>query len=438
MSDEQDALDALEREASDFTKKSLLIHPDKTKNPAAPDAFDRLKKAQSALMEEKQRTYLDECIADARRLLIREHKYTLDSPELKTEEFKKEWRAKTVNVLLEEEARRRRQAKAKLQEEGRERRKEDEEIEERKRKRDHAQAWESSRDERIGSWRDFQKGHKKDGDKKKKKMKPEGLPSDHSESLTSVIQACHDKVQTFLAEDHPPDSFQAAAQRQTRLSLDVVAEALQKYSLDQLAMSYNGGKDCLVLLIIFLAGLHSILPLDEKQLPSIPSIYSRPEDSLPEMEDFVQKSSEIYHLHLTKYTMNEQTTLKSSFQDYLDRHKSVRAIFVGTRRTDPYCDKLGHFSQTDGGWPPFMRINPVVDWHYAEIWAFIRALGLEYCSLYDEGYTSIGSMSDTQPNPKLLFQGHHHGTTAGQHFKPAYELIDDADERLGRIKDKKK
>lgn len=154
-----------------YRKKSLLIHPDKTQNPGAPDAFDRLKKAQSALMDEKQRSYLDECIADARRLLIREHKYTLDSPELKTDEFKKEWRQKTVQVLLEEEARRRRQAKAKLQEEGRERRKEEEEIEERKRKRDQHQAWEDSRDKRIGSWRDWQKGQKKDGEKKKKKMK---------------------------------------------------------------------------------------------------------------------------------------------------------------------------------------------------------------------------------------------------------------------------
>lgn len=162
-----------------YRKKSLLIHPDKTKNPAAPDAFDRLRKAQSALLEEKSRTYLDECIADARRLLIREHKYTVDSPELKTEEFKKEWRQKTVHVLLDEEARRRRQAKARLQEEGRERRKEDEEIEERKRKRDSAKAWEDTRDERIGSWRDWQKGHKKSGGvdgegeskKKKKKLK---------------------------------------------------------------------------------------------------------------------------------------------------------------------------------------------------------------------------------------------------------------------------
>ncbi|PKY04621.1 putative molecular chaperone [Aspergillus campestris IBT 28561] len=203
--DEQDILDSLEREASDFNKdaeidrirkafqldayavldlqpgvtesdikiqyrkKSLLIHPDKTKNPAAPDAFDRLKKAQSALMEEKSRTYLDECIADARRLLIRDHKYTLDSPELKTEEFKKEWRKKTVEVLLDEEARRRRQIKAKMQEEGRERRKEDEELDARKRKREQDKAWEDTREERIGSWRDWQKGRKGGDDKKKKK-----------------------------------------------------------------------------------------------------------------------------------------------------------------------------------------------------------------------------------------------------------------------------
>ena len=157
-----------------YRKKSLLIHPDKTKNPAAPDAFDRLKKAQTALLDEKARTNLDECIADARRLLIREHKYTLDSPELKTEEFKKEWRQKTVEVLIEEEARRRRQLKAKMQEEGREKRKEEEEIEARKRKRDAEKAWEDTREERIESWRDWQKGAKKDkadGGKKKKKMK---------------------------------------------------------------------------------------------------------------------------------------------------------------------------------------------------------------------------------------------------------------------------
>ena len=111
-----------------YRKRSLLIHPDKTTNPAAPDAFDRLKKAQQTLTDEKQRQHLDECIADARTLLIRKHKYTVDSEELKSEAFKKEWRTKTVEVLVEAEARRRKQMKVQLAEEGRKQKEEDEEI----------------------------------------------------------------------------------------------------------------------------------------------------------------------------------------------------------------------------------------------------------------------------------------------------------------------
>lgn len=155
-----------------YRKKSLLIHPDKTKNPRAPDAFDRLKKAQTELMDEKHRERLDESIADARMLLIRENKWTVDSPELKTDEFRKKWRLKTREVLIDDEHRRRRQMKAQMQEEGREQKRQEEEIEERKRKRQHDQDWESTRDQRIDSWRTFQKKKSGDGDKKKrKKMK---------------------------------------------------------------------------------------------------------------------------------------------------------------------------------------------------------------------------------------------------------------------------
>ncbi|GAO16823.1 hypothetical protein UVI_02053620 [Ustilaginoidea virens] len=158
-----------------YRKKSLLIHPDKTKNPQAPDAFDRLKKAQTELMDEKHRGRLDEAIADARMLLIRENKWTVDSPELKTDDFTKKWREKTKEVLIDNEHRRRRQMKAQMQEEGREQRKQEAELDERKRKRQHEQDWEATRDERISSWRTFQKGKSADSDKKKKKkLKPIG------------------------------------------------------------------------------------------------------------------------------------------------------------------------------------------------------------------------------------------------------------------------
>jgi DnaJ family protein C protein 8 len=155
-----------------YRAKSLLIHPDKTKNELAPDAFDRLKKAQTVLLDEKLRAELDENIADARMLLMREKKLTADDEETRGEEFAKEWRQKVIWVIRDNEMRKQRQQKAAMREEGRAQRKEDEEIKERKRKREQDEAWEKTRDTRINSWREFAQGKKPeaaDGTKKKKK-----------------------------------------------------------------------------------------------------------------------------------------------------------------------------------------------------------------------------------------------------------------------------
>ena len=158
-----------------YRKKSLLIHPDKSTNPRAPDAFDRLAIAHQTLLDEKKRAHLDEAIADARMLLMRDLKLTKDDEEVKDPDvkFMKAWKEKVKFVLADMEERRRRQMKAQMQDEGRQQRKEEQEIAERKRKREHEVDWEKTRDQRIDSWRDFQK--KGAGDKgKKKKMKTLG------------------------------------------------------------------------------------------------------------------------------------------------------------------------------------------------------------------------------------------------------------------------
>lgn len=59
---------------------------------------------------------------------------------------------------------------------------------------------------------------------------------------------------------------------------------------------------------------------------------------------------------------------------------------------------------------------------------FIRHLDIPFCSLYNRGFTSLGGTRNTRPNPALALDD-----DAGiKTFRPAYELVHDEEERLGR------
>ncbi|KAJ3995753.1 chaperone regulator [Lentinula boryana] len=183
-----DILDLDETATQDDIKRkyrqlSLFIHPDKTPHPRAPDAFDILKKAESELSEKAKRDELDALIAQARTLLVREMGWSgMNSKAIKELEASEEiialggvkvWRekvrAKTKELLIDEELRRRKALQLALANEGLEARKKDEEVASRKRKADEDKAWEANRDQRVDSWRSFANTSKK---KKKSKTAP--------------------------------------------------------------------------------------------------------------------------------------------------------------------------------------------------------------------------------------------------------------------------
>lgn len=144
---------------------------------------------------------------------------------------------------------------------------------------------------------------------------------------------------------------------------------------EHLSISYNGGKDCLVLLILILACLPAVYPPPSTDSSSPSSSDSSPQplkalyivSSKPfqEVEDFVAATSAEYHLDLDRYA----TKMRPALEVYLTKRPEVEAIFMGTRRTDPHAEALTHFDMTDPDWPQFMRVHPVIDWHYVEIWA---------------------------------------------------------------------
>ncbi|KAG0633646.1 hypothetical protein HOY80DRAFT_1012887 [Tuber brumale] len=265
-------------------------------------------------------------------------------------------------------------------------------------------------------------------------------PEESGEDLYTICARISQKVHRFLETDFSSELLKSV-QRQTAISLGVIEEALQRYKLEDLSISFNGGKDCLVLLILFLASLPPHLPSPSKSASTasgesgegkINSVYVTTTYPFPQVDAFVQTCITTYHLSLTRYSQ----PMKSSFERYLQENPNVQAIFVGTRRTDPHGEFLSHFDVTDHGWPKFMRVHPVVDWGYREVWGFLRELQIPYCVLYDMGYTSLGGTKDTHPNPALLENGTQvqegEGGERKRRFRPAYELVEDGQERLGR------
>lgn len=192
--------------------------------------------------------------------------------------------------------------------------------------------------------------------------------------------------------------------------------------MNEIALSYNGGKDCLVMLVIFLCVIydtrHECLLKDETL--KLNTIFVNTEESFKEMDEFLRYSVEEYQLSFVQL----KDELKSGFAHYLELNPNIRSIIVGIRRIDPYGESLTFFEQTDHNWPSFLRIHPVLNWEYTEIWHFIRSTNIRYCQLYDMGYTSIGGTHNTVPNPYLLKDGE---------FLPAWKLNENDKERLSRI-----
>jgi phosphoadenosine phosphosulfate reductase len=74
---------------------------------------------------------------------------------------------------------------------------------------------------------------------------------------------------------------------------------------------------------------------------------------------------------------------------------SLQALVTGVRADEQEQRRdEQHVSPRED--PPHVRYNPVLDFSEADIWSYIRQHELPYCTLYDQGYRSIGCMPCTQ------------------------------------------
>ncbi|KAK3743637.1 hypothetical protein RRG08_030759 [Elysia crispata] len=231
--------------------------------------------------------------------------------------------------------------------------------------------------------------------------------------LHSAVQA----VYSFMENPNKDDQFIQCVQAAIR----TIETALEKYSLTDICIGFNGGKDCTALLHLFYAVVKKKYPnLDLK----LQALYIRSRCRFPEVEKFVQLSRDRYNMEMLHYDGRIKECLETMASD----RPNIKAVIMGTRATDPYSAHLEEFSMTDPNWPQVMRVNPMLHWQYSHVWQFIRQLSLPYCSLYDRGYTSLGSMDNTHPNPLLQYVDRRGVLT----YKPAYMLESGEHERDGR------
>ncbi|CAL8102164.1 unnamed protein product [Calicophoron daubneyi] len=267
-----------------------------------------------------------------------------------------------------------------------------------------------------------------------------------------IVKACQ-AVYELAKEDSPLGCHVAK-------SIGIIESALDQYTPPELVVGFNGGKDCTVLLHLIYAvychrsGHKLEVETDTGSAPvpsDLPSffpnlMYIRSRSVFPELENFVQQTLQFYHLSASSIwrptsNLAEQKKIpvlggliiyegeiKGCLADLLKDFPKVRGVFMGTRHSDPRSAHLTSMCMTDTGWPQVLRINPLLEWTYEDVWQFLRQLSLPYCSLYDVGYTSIGSMEDTHPNPELRYV-----TESGRTgYRPAYLLTDSSLERSGR------
>ncbi len=213
----------------------------------------------------------------------------------------------------------------------------------------------------------------------------------------------------------------------------VVREVFKQFALDELAITWTGGKDSTTTLWI----IRQVCQEDKIKLPKVMTIDEF--DSFEEIHDFINKYTKEWNLDIEwcrnddvikaaggklnatvkVKDLNErnQAELKRisfeeeafpfeaesyvgnhlmktvMFSEFIERH-GIKGIFQGLRRDEqPARVQDEYFEHKEAAHliPGHTRIKPILHFTERDIWDNIMVNKIPYCILYKQGYRSLGA-----------------------------------------------
>lgn len=254
--------------------------------------------------------------------------------------------------------------------------------------------------------------------------------------------------------------------KQIEISKDIVRQAFDKFKLEELGITWTGGKDStLTLWIIRQVCLEKGFPLPKTMIIG-------EGDEFEEIEQFVERIKREWTVPLevcrnedvlkaANYQLNAPVKVKDlnernrlelkriGFEDdefpfeaesYVGNHlmktvvfnefierNGIKGIFQGLRWDEhPARFNDDYFEFKEGGYlvPPHTRIRPILHFTEKDLWDTYAVFKIPYCVLYERGYRSLGAKSTSLISVDGV---------------PAWEQdLENTEERAGRRQDKEK
>ena len=260
-----------------------------------------------------------------------------------------------------------------------------------------------------------------------------------------------------------PDKVKKCAELVTK-SKEVICEVFKKFTPDELAITWTGGKDSTTTLWI----VRQVCLEDNIKLPKVMTIDEG--DSFPEIHDFLNRWAKEWNLDL-EWCINQDVIDAASgklgapvkvkdlsernqaeikrigcdentfpfeaesyvgnhlmktvmFNEFIERH-GIKGIFQGLRRDEqPARVQDEYFEHREAAYlvPEHTRIKPILHFTERDIWDNMMVSKIPYCILYERGYRSLGAASTSN----IAVEG-----------VPAWEQdLEHTTERAGRRQDK--